>query len=150
MSGPDPNYMEAAGDDLVHLGGDWASLQYELQLNQASQPNQANRPAAPPTDSTPGPQSRLGPAALPHQPATTEPTTVAMTTDTQPYGQSSSYESAEAEETKQEPTPPRDQHRRGYQACDPCRKRKVRCDLGSMFARTWVLGVFLMLTYSQA
>ncbi|KAK2775129.1 hypothetical protein FQN53_003310, partial [Emmonsiellopsis sp. PD_33] len=24
------------------------------------------------------------------------------------------------------------QHRRGYQACDPCRKRKVRCDLGSV------------------
>lgn len=23
-------------------------------------------------------------------------------------------------------------HRRGYQACDPCRKRKVKCDLGSM------------------
>lgn len=23
------------------------------------------------------------------------------------------------------------QHRRGYQACDPCRKRKVKCDLGS-------------------
>ena len=22
-------------------------------------------------------------------------------------------------------------HRRGYQACDPCRKRKVKCDLGS-------------------
>lgn len=28
----------------------------------------------------------------------------------------------------QSPTP---QHRRGYQACDPCRKRKVKCDLGS-------------------
>jgi Fungal Zn(2)-Cys(6) binuclear cluster domain len=27
-------------------------------------------------------------------------------------------------------TPP-SQHRRGYQACDPCRKRKVKCDLGS-------------------
>lgn len=26
------------------------------------------------------------------------------------------------------------QHRRGYQACDPCRKRKVKCDLGSQFA----------------
>lgn len=24
-------------------------------------------------------------------------------------------------------------HRRGYQACDPCRKRKVKCDLGSAF-----------------
>ncbi|KAI2732212.1 transcriptional regulator family: Fungal Specific TF [Penicillium roqueforti] len=23
-------------------------------------------------------------------------------------------------------------HRRGYQACDPCRKRKVKCDLGSV------------------
>ncbi|KAL1996230.1 hypothetical protein VTN49DRAFT_282 [Thermomyces lanuginosus] len=28
------------------------------------------------------------------------------------------------------PAPP--QHRRGYQACDPCRKRKVKCDLGSV------------------
>lgn len=26
---------------------------------------------------------------------------------------------------------PNPQHRRGYQACDPCRKRKVKCDLGS-------------------
>ena len=25
--------------------------------------------------------------------------------------------------------PPPSQHRRGYQACDPCRKRKVKCDL---------------------
>ncbi|WEW61126.1 zinc finger transcriptional activator [Emydomyces testavorans] len=29
------------------------------------------------------------------------------------------------------PSPP-SQHRRGYQACDPCRKRKVKCDLGSV------------------
>lgn len=29
-------------------------------------------------------------------------------------------------------TPPT-QHRRGYQACDPCRKRKVKCDLGSVY-----------------
>ena len=27
--------------------------------------------------------------------------------------------------------PARDQHRRGYQACQPCRQRKVKCDLGS-------------------
>ncbi|GAB1215474.1 hypothetical protein ATERTT37_004664 [Aspergillus terreus] len=27
---------------------------------------------------------------------------------------------------------PQPQHRRGYQACDPCRKRKVKCDLGSV------------------
>ncbi|KAJ5587498.1 uncharacterized protein N7459_003263 [Penicillium hispanicum] len=27
---------------------------------------------------------------------------------------------------------PASQHRRGYQACDPCRKRKVKCDLGSV------------------
>ncbi|KAL2817721.1 hypothetical protein BDW59DRAFT_152401 [Aspergillus cavernicola] len=27
---------------------------------------------------------------------------------------------------------PQTQHRRGYQACDPCRKRKVKCDLGSV------------------
>lgn len=30
------------------------------------------------------------------------------------------------------PSPPV-QHRRGYQACDPCRKRKVKCDLGSTY-----------------
>ncbi|KAJ9350535.1 transcriptional regulator family: Fungal Specific TF [Paecilomyces variotii] len=27
---------------------------------------------------------------------------------------------------------PQPHHRRGYQACDPCRKRKVKCDLGSV------------------
>lgn len=26
---------------------------------------------------------------------------------------------------------PHSQHRRGYQACDPCRRRKVKCNLGS-------------------
>ncbi|CEJ58767.1 Putative C6 transcription factor [Penicillium brasilianum] len=30
------------------------------------------------------------------------------------------------------PSPSAPQHRRGYQACDPCRKRKVKCDLGSV------------------
>ena len=29
------------------------------------------------------------------------------------------------------PSPSAPAHRRGYQACDPCRKRKVKCDLGS-------------------
>ncbi|KAL4965534.1 Zn(II)2Cys6 transcription factor domain-containing protein [Aspergillus stella-maris] len=29
-------------------------------------------------------------------------------------------------------SPSNTQHRRGYQACDPCRKRKVKCDLGSV------------------
>ncbi len=136
MSAPDSTFMESAGDDLVHLGGDWASLQFELELNQASQPT-TSPPPPPLTDTAPTPQPRLGPASLPHQQQpTSESLTVAMTTDTQPYGQSTSYESAEAEETKQEPTPPRDQHRRGYQACDPCRKRKVKCDLGSMSACT--------------
>ncbi|KAI9375271.1 hypothetical protein BJX61DRAFT_549938 [Aspergillus egyptiacus] len=32
---------------------------------------------------------------------------------------------------RKSPSPPT-QHRRGYQACDPCRKRKVKCDLGSV------------------
>ncbi len=141
--------MESAGDDLVNLGGDWASLQFELELNQTIRPT-TSPPAPAPIDSAPTPQSRLGPASLPHQQQqrpTSESLNVAMTTDTQPYGQSSSYESAEAEETKQEPTPPRDQHRRGYQACDPCRRRKVKCDLGSMSAYILVL---LMLTGFQA
>ncbi|OXV08517.1 hypothetical protein Egran_03713 [Elaphomyces granulatus] len=34
--------------------------------------------------------------------------------------------------TLRSPSPPPSQHRRGYQACDPCRKRKVKCDLGSV------------------
>ena len=34
------------------------------------------------------------------------------------------------------------QHRRGYQACDPCRKRKVKCDLGSKSYR-WRIMPFL-------
>ncbi|PGH03407.1 hypothetical protein AJ79_07373 [Helicocarpus griseus UAMH5409] len=33
---------------------------------------------------------------------------------------------------RRSPSPAAPQHRRGYQACDPCRKRKVRCDLGSV------------------
>jgi hypothetical protein len=32
---------------------------------------------------------------------------------------------------RRSPSPTGTQHRRGYQACDPCRKRKVKCDLGS-------------------
>ncbi|KAL2865138.1 putative C6 transcription factor [Aspergillus lucknowensis] len=35
--------------------------------------------------------------------------------------------------TRRSPSPPNStHHRRGYQACDPCRKRKVKCDLGSV------------------
>ncbi|RAL14573.1 Zn(II)2Cys6 transcription factor domain-containing protein [Aspergillus homomorphus CBS 101889] len=34
--------------------------------------------------------------------------------------------------TKSPSPQPHSQHRRGYQACDPCRKRKVKCDLGSV------------------
>ncbi|KAL4802120.1 hypothetical protein BDV18DRAFT_164295 [Aspergillus unguis] len=33
---------------------------------------------------------------------------------------------------RRSPSPSNNQHRRGYQACDPCRKRKVKCDLGSV------------------
>jgi hypothetical protein len=33
-------------------------------------------------------------------------------------------------------SPANTHHRRGYQACDPCRKRKVKCDLGSEFLYT--------------
>ncbi|RDW63145.1 Zn(II)2Cys6 transcription factor domain-containing protein [Aspergillus mulundensis] len=33
---------------------------------------------------------------------------------------------------RRSPSPSNTQHRRGYQACDPCRKRKVKCDLGSV------------------
>ena len=31
-----------------------------------------------------------------------------------------------------DPSSQQQHHRRGYQACDPCRRRKVKCDLGSM------------------
>lgn len=37
-----------------------------------------------------------------------------------------------ADASRKSPSPSAPQHRRGYQACDPCRKRKVKCDLGSM------------------
>ncbi|KAL3459071.1 hypothetical protein BJX64DRAFT_291612 [Aspergillus heterothallicus] len=33
---------------------------------------------------------------------------------------------------RRSPSPANAHHRRGYQACDPCRKRKVKCDLGSV------------------
>ncbi|XHG04565.1 hypothetical protein AWENTII_007825 [Aspergillus wentii] len=36
-----------------------------------------------------------------------------------------------AGEAQKSPSP-QAHHRRGYQACDPCRKRKVKCDLGSV------------------
>ncbi len=111
--------MQSPSDNFGSLGEDWAGLQFDLELTQ-------------PTPSAP--QPRLGPATLRHHQLPSDRTPPAMTTKTQPYGQSPSYESADVEDTKQEPTPPRDQHRRGYQACDPCRKRKVKCDLGSMLA----------------
>ncbi|KAL4887334.1 hypothetical protein BJY04DRAFT_225412 [Aspergillus karnatakaensis] len=40
--------------------------------------------------------------------------------------------SREDSATRRSPSPSNTQHRRGYQACDPCRKRKVKCDLGSV------------------
>jgi Fungal Zn(2)-Cys(6) binuclear cluster domain len=112
--------MQTPSDDPGGLGEDWASLQFDLDLSQPT----------PPTYLTP--QPRLGPASLRNQRPTADQSPIAMSTNNQSYVQSSSYESADVEDTKQEPTPPRDQHRRGYQACDPCRKRKVKCDLGSM------------------
>lgn len=42
--------------------------------------------------------------------------------DAHPYSQSDQPRNSSS---------PQPQHRRGYQACDPCRKRKVKCDLGS-------------------
>lgn len=41
-----------------------------------------------------------------------------------------------ANDSRKSPSPGGPQHRRGYQACDPCRKRKVKCDLGSMRSAT--------------
>jgi len=48
-------------------------------------------------------------------------------------GSSASLYSQNGSHPPKSPSPPPSQHRRGYQACDPCRKRKVKCDLGSMF-----------------
>jgi len=129
--------MQPASDDLADSVNEWAAnLQFELEFDQ---------PTPPPTYSTP--QPRLGAAIVPHQQLTSDrplPFPVAMTNEGLHYGQPSSYESAAAaaadvdadtdldvRETRQESSPPRDLHRRGYQACDPCRKRKVKCDLGS-------------------
>lgn len=42
------------------------------------------------------------------------------------------------------PSASQQHHRRGYQACDPCRKRKVKCDLGSMI---FFPLLFLFLSY---
>ena len=40
-------------------------------------------------------------------------------------------------------------HRRGYQACDPCRRRKVKCDLGSMlFTSISFFFFFFFLSFS--
>lgn len=44
--------------------------------------------------------------------------------------------SATNDSRKSSSSPSAPHHRRGYQACDPCRKRKVKCDLGSMRSAT--------------
>jgi Fungal Zn(2)-Cys(6) binuclear cluster domain len=115
--------MQSVNSDLDSFGEDWASLQFDLELTRST----------PPPSSHLTPQLRLGSAALPNQRPISDLSHITMaSSSTQAYGPSSSYDSADVEEIKQETTPPRDQHRRGYQACDPCRKRKVKCDLGSM------------------
>ncbi|KKY21122.1 putative uv radiation resistance protein [Phaeomoniella chlamydospora] len=52
----------------------------------------------------------------------------AMAEDQQPYMPDDGY----AATTRTSASPPPVAHRRGYQACDACRKRKVKCDLGSV------------------
>jgi hypothetical protein len=138
--------MQRASDDLASSGNEWAA---NLQLENLPFELEFDQPAPPPTYSTP--QPRLGAAIVPHQQLTSErsfPFPVKMTNEGLQYGQSSSYESASAAaaadldddndldvgDTRQGSSPPRDLHRRGYQACDPCRKRKVKCDLGSKLA----------------
>lgn len=120
--------MPPASEDIDSFGEDWVNLQFDLELTEPT----------PPTRSTP--QPRLGTAHSNHQ-VTSAYSLTAMTTSTQPSGTGIGAESITPYEnvdndtlTKQEATPPREnlQHRRGYQACDPCRKRKVKCDLGSM------------------
>lgn len=47
------------------------------------------------------------------------------------HSEESVYYSQSGQSSQKSPSP-QPQHRRGYQACDPCRKRKVKCDLGSV------------------
>lgn len=125
--------MPPASDDLDGFGEDWVHLQFDLELTEPT----------PPTHSTPQ-QPRLGTAHLNHQ-VTSDYSPTAMITSSQRFGaevgveSTSPYETVDIETiTKQEATPPREgTHRRGYQACDPCRKRKVKCDLGSMSLYSW-------------
>lgn len=131
--------MPPASDELDGFGEDWVNLQFDLELTEVT----------PPSHSTPQ-QPRLGTAHSNHQ-VTSDYSLTAMITSSQPCGaavgpeSTSPYEIVDIETiTKKEVTPPRDQHRRGYQACDPCRKRKVKCDLGSMSLSLWYLP---LLTY---
>lgn len=108
--------MQSACDDISGFGDNWASLQFDSDLTQRSAP--------PPYLS---PEPRLGPASPRDQRRTGDRSPVEMTIENQPLEQSA----LKAEEARQEPTPTRDRLRRGYQACDPCRRRKVKCDFGS-------------------
>jgi Fungal Zn(2)-Cys(6) binuclear cluster domain len=131
-----PASDELANDELASSVNEWINLQLEREDQDTPLP----------TYSTP--QPRLGAAIVPHQQLTSErsfPIPVAMTNEGLQYGQLSSYESASATaaanvdgdadldvgDNRQESSSARDLHRRIYQACDPCRKRKVKCDLGS-------------------
>lgn len=49
------------------------------------------------------------------------------------YATSSVARSLSPQQQQQQEQQEQRYHRRGYQACDPCRKRKVKCDLGSTF-----------------
>lgn len=84
---------------------------------------------APPSDlSTQGYPSRHRlESALDFATQNRQPTTMA-TTDASAYP----LPNPSAVENKQ-PSPPRGEHQRSYQACDACRQRKVKCDLGSEF-----------------
>jgi len=51
----------------------------------------------------------------------------------------SDYQESSSPEPREDGTNPPSRHRRGYQACQHCRDRKVKCDLGSMFdGKFWV------------
>ena len=88
--------------------GDWELSPRELELRFAS--------ASPPAP----------PAVPPDTAASTGATMSATASQNQFYNVNDLGLAA-----PRSPSPSTPAHRRGYQACDPCRKRKVKCDLGS-------------------
>lgn len=119
--------MQSVREDTNGADDDdeWSNQLFELELIQSTPPQQAS------------PQFRLGSASLQDGQSFGNrcSTILAMSTGGSRSAQPSQFESSEVEEDQPQSVNLRDQHRRGYQACDPCRKRKVKCDLGSNYVQ---------------